>query len=114
MMGLECLQALVDFFPIHETPPGGQVFRTPVIDCVVVGMLQDIVAENGKQALGIGVVLFGCSDDLHLAAWFAGKPNPAAAELFGASIVKLGLEIFEVAKSGLDDFGDRTAGFTAA
>jgi len=29
---------------------------------------------------------------LHFAALFAGKPDPAAAELFDASIVKFGLK----------------------
>src|SRR5262249_11054075 len=39
---------------------------------------------------------------------------PSAAELLGASIVELGLKIFEAAEGLLDDFGNRAGGITAA
>jgi len=114
MMGLECFQAVVDFFPVDYVPPGREVFGAAIVVFQVVGVFPDVVAENGEQALGDWVVLIGRANDLHLAARFAGEPDPAAAKLFGASVVELGLEIFEVAEGFIDDVRNRATGVAAA
>src|ERR1700678_1732411 len=101
-MTLECFEALVDFVPVHHVPPGRQVFGAAVVVLEVVGMLPDVIAENGEQALRDWAVLVGRANDLHFAAWLASQPNPSAAELFDAGFVELGLEILEVAESFLD------------
>src|SRR5579872_1408559 len=113
-MRLESLEALIDFVPIDHVPPRCQIFGAAIIVFQVVGMLPDVVAENWEQALGDWVVLIRCSDDLYFAAGLAGKPDPAAAKLFGAGIVKLGLKILEVAESFLDHVRDRAVGLAAA
>src|SRR5579863_9307105 len=98
VMALECLKAVVDFIPVDYIPPSRQVFGAAIVVFEVVGVLPNVIAENGEQSLGDGVVLVGRADDLHFAAGLSGQPDPSAAELFCAGIVELGLEIFEVAK----------------
>ena len=68
----------------------------------------------GKMALRDGVVLIGRGNDVHVAAWLAGEPDPSGAELFGAGVVEFGLEIFEVAEGFGDDLGDGAVGIAAA
>src|SRR5579864_9508214 len=114
VMALECLKAVVDFIPVDYIPPSRQVFGAAIVVFEVVGVLPNVIAENGEQALGDGVVLVGRADDLHFAAGLSGQPDPSAAELFCAGIVELGLEILEVAECFLDDFGDCAAGIAAA
>src|SRR3984957_6360516 len=97
-MRLESLEPLIDFVPINHVPPRCQIFGAAIVVFQVVGMLPDVVAENGEQALGERVALMGVVDGLRFAAGFAGKPDPAAAKLFYARIVKLGLKILEVAE----------------
>ena len=113
-MRLECLQALIDFVPIDNIPPRRQIFGAAIVVFQVVGMLPDIVAENGEQTLGKRVVLIRGGDDLHFAALFSGEPNPAAAELFDAGIVEFGLKVFEVAEGFGDRIGDGAGGIAAA
>ena len=113
-MGLKCFEALVDFVPVHNVPPGREVLGAAIVVFEIVGVFPNVVAENGEQALGDWAVLVGRADDLHCAAGFAGEPDPSAAELFDTSLVELGLEIFEIAESFIDDFGDRAAGIASA
>src|ERR1700693_79225 len=86
---LEGFVALVYFVPVDYVPPGGQIFRTAVVVFQVVGVLPDVVAEDGIKALRDGAVLIGRGDDLDFAA-FAGQPDPPGAELFYAGVVKFG------------------------
>ena len=90
--GFEGREALVDLVPVDDVPPGREIFGTAVVVFQVVGVLPDIVAEDGIQALRDRAVLIRRADDLHFAAGLAGEPNPSAAELLGAGIVELGLE----------------------
>src|ERR1700724_3507269 len=113
-MGLESFEAVIHFFPVDYVPPRREVFGAAVVVFQVVGMLPDVVAENGEQALGDRVVLIRGGNDLRFAALFSGKPNPAAAELFDTGIVEFGLKIFEVAESLLDQVCDRAVGLAAA
>jgi len=58
--------------PVHCVPPGGKVFGTAVVVLQIIGVLPDVVAEDGVEALRDGVVLVGSADDLEFAAGFAG------------------------------------------
>src|SRR5271170_2085672 len=113
-MGLKRLEAVVDLVPVDYIPPGRQVFGATIVVLEIVGMFPDVVAEDGEQSLGDGVVLIGGAENLDFATGFAGQPDPAAAELLDSSFVEFGLEIFEVAERLFDDVGDRAAGIAAA
>ena len=76
-------------------------------------MLPYVIAKNGEQALGYGIVLVGRAENLHIAAALARQPHPAAAELLYAGIVEFGLKILEAAESLLDRVGDGATGVTA-
>ena len=51
LAGFEGFEALIDFVPVDYVPPGGEIFRTAVVVFQVVGMLPDIVAEDGEDGL---------------------------------------------------------------
>ena len=58
MLLLDCgLVAFVDFFPVDYVPPGLQVFRAAVVVFEIVGVLPDVVAEDGMEALRDGIIL---------------------------------------------------------
>src|SRR3954468_20113387 len=73
------IEALVDRFPVHYVPPRGQVIRTLVLVAQVVGVLPNIVAEDGKIAFAIHqrIVLIGGRADLEFAGGGADEPNPS-------------------------------------
>jgi hypothetical protein len=98
-------EALVDFVPVDGIPPGGEVVGAAVLVFEVVGVLPDVVAEDGVAALRDRVVLVGGGDDGELAG-FEDEPAPAGAELLGGGLVEQLLERFEVAEVGLDLRGD--------
>ena len=109
MCSLTCFEGsvtLVDFVPVHDVPPGGEIFRAAVVVFQVVGVLPDVVPEDGVKSLGNGIVLIGGSDDLYFAGGLACQPDPSGTELLGAGVVELGFELVEVAESFLDHFGD--------
>ena len=82
------LEALVDLLPVDGVPPGGEVVRATVVVLEVVGVLPDVVAEDGVEALQMRVVLVGSGDDLQLAA-LPDEPAPAGAELLGGGFIEL-------------------------
>src|SRR6516165_671181 len=85
---LLCLvEALVDFGPVHYVPPGGEVVGALVLVLEVVGVLPDVVAEDGVKALAQRRVLIGSGDDFELAA-LNDEPAPAGAELLGGGFIK--------------------------
>src|SRR5271170_5200025 len=90
-------EALVDLVPVDGVPPGGEVVGALVLVLEVVGVLPDVVAEDGVEALGEGVVLVGGGEDGELAA-LEDEPAPAGAELFGGGLVEGLLEGLEVAE----------------
>jgi hypothetical protein len=47
-------EALVDFFPVDDVPPCGEIVRAAVVVFEVVGMLPDVVAENGVETVRQG------------------------------------------------------------
>ena len=114
LAGLEVSEALVNLVPVQDVPPGGEIFGAAIVVFQVVGVLPDIVSEDGIESLRNGVVLVRRGHDLHFSIGFACQPDPAAAELFRASIVELGFEIVEVAKGFLDDLSDLTCGIASA
>src|SRR4029077_11409480 len=84
--GFEGGETLVDFVPVHYAPPRGEVFGTAVVVFQVIGVLPDVVAEDGIQALREGIVLIRRGDDLHIAVRLPGEPGPSGAELLRARI----------------------------
>src|SRR4029077_204047 len=88
--GFERGVALVDLVPVNYVPPGLQIFGAAVVVLEVVGVLPDVVAEDGIEALRDGVVLVGSAGDQDFALGIAGQPDPSAAELFYAGVVELG------------------------
>src|SRR6266478_3154382 len=108
------LVALVDFFPVDYAPPRLQILGAAVVVFEVVGVLPDVIAEDGIEALRDGTVLVGSGDDFHFAFCVACQPYPSAAELAYSGGVEFLLEGFEVAESLLDHVGDGTAGIASA
>ena len=106
LAALEGFVAGVDFIPVDYIPPGGEIFRAAVVVFQVVGMLPDVVAEDGEMTLRDGIVLIRRAHDVHVAALFAGEPDPSGAELFYAGVVEFGLEILEVTEGFGDDLSD--------
>src|ERR1035438_7753349 len=105
-------EAAVDFVPVDNVPPGGEIVGAAVLVLQIVGVLPDVVEQDGIVALGEGRVLVGRGDDLELAAGEA-QPAPAGAELLGGGLVEGLLEGLEVAEiSG--DLGGNGAGGRAA
>src|SRR5258708_32294473 len=93
--------------------PRGKIFRTAVVVFQVVVVFPNVVAEDGEEALGEGVVWIRRGKDLNVVA-FASEPDPSGAELFYPGVVELGLEIFEVAESLGDGLGDGAVGIASA
>src|SRR5437868_9263423 len=71
---LEDLESLVDLFPVHDVPPGLEIFGAAIVVFEVIGMFPDVVAKNGEQALGDRIVLVRRGSNLHLAAGLARQP----------------------------------------
>src|ERR1017187_7988443 len=63
LAGLGVGEALVDFVPVDNVPPRGEVVGAAVVVFQVVGVLPDVVAEDGVEAIGEGTVLVGGGDD---------------------------------------------------
>src|SRR5271157_3031744 len=105
---------LVDFFPVHYVPPGLQVFGTAVVVFEIVGVLPDVVAEDGMEALRNGVVLVRRREDFHFPFGVSCQPDPSAAELAYTGGVEFFLESFEIAERLFDDFGDGAGGIASA
>src|SRR6267378_3554828 len=107
------LVALVDFFPVDHAPPSLQILGTAVVVFEIVGVLPDIVAENGIEALRDGVVLVRRGEDFY-SFCVACQPYPSATKLAYTGGVEFFLEGLEVAKSLLDHVADGTAGIASA
>src|ERR1035441_5110626 len=105
-------KALVDFVPVDDVPPGGEVVWAAVLVLEVVGVLPNVVKQDGIEALREGRVLVGCGDDLELAC-LEDQPTPAGAELLGGGLVEGLLEGLKVAEIS-DDVGGDGAGGRAA
>ena len=87
--GFEGREAFVDFVPVDGVPPGREIFGTAVVVLQVVGVLPDVVAEDGVVALGDGIVLIRRGHDVNGTVGLAGEPDPSAAELFDAASLNL-------------------------
>ena len=110
----EALVTLVDFFPVHHIPPGLQILGTAVVVLEIVGVLPDVVAENGMESLRYRAVLVRRGENLHFALGVASQPDPSAAKLARAGGVEFFLKSLEVAESLLDYVGDRAGGIASA
>jgi hypothetical protein len=91
-------EAAVDFVPVDDVPPGGQIVGAAVLVLEIVGVLPDIVAEDGVEALGERRFLVGGGQNLELAAG-EDQPAPARAELLGRGLVEGLLEASKSPKS---------------
>jgi len=108
------LVALVDFFPVDYVPPGLQVFGAAVVVFEVVGVLPDVVAEDGMKALRYGIVLVRGAEDFYFSLSVSCQPDPSAAELGHTGGVEFFLKSLEVTESLLDCLGDGAAGVASA
>ncbi len=106
-------EAFVDFVPVDDVPPCGEIFRTAVLVFQVIGVLPDIVAEDGVVSLRERGILVGGGDDLQLAA-VQNEPAPSGAELLCRGFVELLLKGLEIAEVLLDLLADFAGGFTSA
>src|SRR5579883_115244 len=106
-------EAFVDFVPVDDVPPCGEIFRTAVLVFQVIGVLPDIVAEDGVVSLRERGILVGGGDDLQLAA-VPNEPAPSGAELLCRGFVELLLKGLEIAEVLLDLLADFAGGFTSA
>src|ERR1700730_13865135 len=79
----------VDRVPVEGVEPGGDVVRPLVLVLEVVGVLPDVDAEDGGQALHVWAVLVGVALDGHLAVLVDDQPGPSAAELTQARLLEL-------------------------
>ena len=102
---MRVFEALVDLVPVNRSPPGGEIVRPLVLVLEVVGMLPDVVGQDGVEALRQGRILVGSGDDFELAAG-QHKPAPAGTELLGRGFVEGLLEGLEVAEVVRDLLGD--------
>src|SRR5215831_12026223 len=106
---LSCFfEALVDFGPVDDVPPGGEVVGAAVLVLEVVGVLPDVISEDRVEALAERRVLVGRRDDLQLAT-LDHKPAPSGAELLGSGLVEGLLEGFKIAEVLLDLVGEGSA-----
>ena len=105
-------EALGDFGPVDYVPPGGEVVGTLVLVFQVVGVLPDVVAEDGVKALAQGRILVGGGDDLELAA-LADEPAPAGAELLGGGLIEVFLKASKSPKSLVDLVSEGAGGRAA-
>src|SRR3954469_1039775 len=100
-------QALVDLIPVHHVPPGFQVVRTAVLVFQVIGVLPNVIAEDGKFAVRNRIVLVWSGGNLELPRLSADQPGPAAAELIHSGGLKLFLKRVKAAECFVDGVGDR-------
>ena len=89
------LEALVDFFPVHDVPPGLQILGTAIVVFQIVGVLPNVVAHDGVQALRDGTVLVGSGDNFHFALIVGGEPDPSTAELARTGGIELFLKLLK-------------------
>src|SRR5271170_3802822 len=105
-------EAHVDLVPVDGVPPGGEIVGALVLVLEVVGVLPDVVAEDGVVTLRDGAILVRRGDDFQLAA-LEDQPAPAGAELLRGGFVEELLEVFKGAEVGLDLSSDLAGGFAA-
>src|SRR5579885_389269 len=113
MEGLLAAAALVvaarNLVPVDDVPPVGEVLWAAVLILRVVGMLPDVIANDGEEAFHQGAVLVRGRGDGELAVVIEDQPDPARAKAFSASIVKGGLELVKGAEGVLNGFRQVTA-----
>jgi len=79
-------EALVDFVPVDDVPPGLKILGALVLVLEIVSVLPYVVAEDGVLALAERRILVGGSNDLELAA---DKDDPSQPEPNCLAVVSL-------------------------
>src|SRR5687767_14229707 len=102
---LPAAEPAVDFIPVYDIPPRGQVVGTPVLVLQIVGVLPNIVAQHMILPVRDRIVLVGCAGNFEFAVIGPDQPGPTAAELLGAGLIELGLHLFEASKAFCDGIG---------
>src|SRR5579885_1103664 len=97
-MRLEHFEAAVDFVPVHDIPPRGQIIGAAIVVLQIVSVFPNVIAHDGEHSLRNWIVLIGGADDLELTVRFANQPCPATAELLRPSIIELRLKILKAAE----------------
>src|SRR6185503_1138867 len=103
-------------FPVRNRPPGLQVIGAPVFMFEVIGMLPDVVDQDGEVPLHQGIVVTGGRVDLEPASILLRprQPYPSGPEHLGPRFRKPDLELLETAEIPLDCVGERTRGRAAS
>src|SRR5262249_32570867 len=73
-------EALLDFLPVHDAPPGRDVVGAAVLILEVIGVLPNVEAHDGNLAFHHGAVLIRGGGDFELAGAILDQPGPTRAE----------------------------------
>ena len=106
-------EALVDFVPVDGVPPGGEVVGALVLVLEVVGVLPDVVAEDGVEAVESGLSWLAVVTMSSLPSLKTSQPQPEPNCLAVVSL-KVFLKVSKSPKSACDLGGDGAGGLAAA
>ncbi len=90
--------------PIDNSPQGFQVSSATVLVIEIVGVLPNVISEDGTETVGNGVIGAGVLADGQRAGRIRLEPDPAGAEEGGAFLHEFSLEGVE-APPLFDDLG---------
>src|SRR5437870_1195141 len=80
------VEPLLDFLPVHDVPPGGQIIRAAVLILQVIRVLPDIDTHDWGFAFHHRAVLIGGGIDVEFTTGFD-QPRPARSEAREARLV---------------------------
>ena len=95
-------EPLRDFVPVHNAPPRFEIFGARVFVGQIIGVLPDIIAQNGRHSRRKRAVLIGRRDHFQGARCVFDQPCPARTELFGTGVVDRRFERVERAESRIN------------
>ena len=104
------MKPTLDFLPIHDIPPIGQVFSATILITKIISMFPYIIAHNRVEAFHNRIVLVCCSGNLQLPLRITNQPNPATAKALAPCLVKLFSKVVKAAKGLINRLSDRASG----